>query len=86
MNGTKESIKTLAQWGYMRKYLTGIVASLLNTPVFLNFMGILDASGSSTAQLNAPAMPFSGFTMYYAYALSSPYDYVSNPVEIEILP
>jgi hypothetical protein len=50
-------------------------------------MGILDASGTATAQLNAPPVPgFAGVTMHYAYALNNPWDFVSNPVAIEIVP
>ena len=65
-----------------------VMFPLLNTYYFTNFLGTLDANGSSTAQLNAPALPpgFVGVIMYYAYCLSSPFDFASNPVEIEIVP
>jgi Tol biopolymer transport system component len=65
---------------------TNLVVNLMNTPVFANFYGTLDASGSGAAQFNAPAMPgAAGLTMYFAYALCNPWDFASNPVEIEIL-
>jgi hypothetical protein len=51
-------------------------------------LGTLDASGTATAQLNAPPLrpEFVGITMHYAYALNNPFDFVSNPVAIEIVP
>jgi hypothetical protein len=66
---------------------TDFVVSLINTPIFLNFMGTLDTSGIATAQLNAPPVPgFAGVTMHYAYALNNPWNFASNPVAIEIVP
>ena len=66
---------------------TQIVLSLVNTPVFTNFSGNLDASGAASAQMNIPPVQGSaGMTMYYAYALYNPWDFVSNPVAIEIVP
>jgi hypothetical protein len=68
---------------------TNLVMSLWNTPIFWNFSGKLDGAGEGTAQLNTlgPLPPGSaGLKMYYAFALSSPYDFASNPVEIEIVP
>jgi parallel beta-helix repeat protein len=65
---------------------TNIVLTLLNTSVFVNFLGTLDGSGTATAQLNVP--PVTGFaplTMHYAYALNNPWDFVSNPVAVEIV-
>jgi hypothetical protein len=66
---------------------TDFVASLINTVVFSNFMGTLDGSGTATAQLNAPPVPgFAGVTMHYAYGLNNPWDFVSNPIPVEIVP
>jgi hypothetical protein len=66
---------------------TDFVIALINTPVFLNFLGTLDVTGCAAAQMNAPPIPgFSGVTMHYAYALNNPWDFVSNPVAIEIVP
>ncbi len=61
---------------------------LLNTPVFLNFMGTLDASGQATAELNTggPLPPGSvGIILSFAYCLNNPFDFVSNPINVEIL-
>ena len=43
----------------------------LNTPIFTNFLGQLDASGRATASINLPAwLPAGlGFTMYHAYVV-----------------
>jgi hypothetical protein len=66
---------------------TDYVIALINTPIFWNFLNTLDATGSATAQLNAPPLPgFAGVTMHYAYALNNPWDFLSNPVAIEIVP
>jgi parallel beta-helix repeat protein/predicted outer membrane repeat protein len=66
---------------------TNIIIPLINTTVFKNFMGTLDGQGSGTAQLNLPPAPgAAGTTMYFAYALNNPWNFVSNPVGIEIVP
>jgi len=64
-----------------------LVMALLNGPVFSNFMATLDSQGNAQAALNAPPIPpgFVGTVMYYAYTLNNPFDFVSNPVEIEII-
>lgn len=65
---------------------TDINLALLNTPVFMDFYGTLSASGTATAQLNAPPVPgYAGITLHYAFCLNKPFDYVSNPVMIEIV-
>jgi len=67
---------------------TDIVLLLLNTPVFHNFLGSLDSSGQAAAQLNTgPLDPsFAGTNLYFAYCLNAPFDFASNPREIEIVP
>ncbi len=68
---------------------TNIVISMLNTSIFSNFMGKLDSMGSARATLDTivPLPPSSvGLTMNFAYALNNPWDFVSNPVAIEIVP
>ena len=64
------------------------IRQLLNSPVLPGFMGTLDGEGLSTAQLNLPPLPpgYVGTIVHFAYALLSPYDYVSNPVAIELVP
>lgn len=67
--------------------LTDLVLLLLNTAVFSNFYNQLDANGEATATLNMPAIPgIAGTLMNYAYCLNKPFDFVSNPVEIEVVP
>jgi len=67
---------------------TDIVLQLINTPVFSNFMGKLDANGRSYAVLDSmgplPAQMV-GLVMYFAYALNNPWNYVSTPVVVQIL-
>lgn len=67
---------------------TNIVIALVNTPVFSGFMANLDGSGLGTAQMNTTALPpgTAGLVMYFAYGLSGPYDFVSNPVAVEVVP
>jgi len=51
-------------------------------------MGQTGVDGSATAQINAPALPpgSTGLVLYFAYCLASPFDYVSMPIEIEVVP
>lgn len=67
---------------------TDAVWVLVNTPTFANFLGTLDADGKASAELNAPPLRPDeiGTIMHFAYCLGHPFDYVSNPVEIEIVP
>ena len=66
---------------------TNIVWSNINTPMFANFMGTLDGNGQATAQLNIEPVSseYIGTKIYFAYCLNNPFDYVSNPIEIEII-
>ena len=53
------------------------------------FLGILDPTGNGAAIFNTlgPMPPgMAGTTMSFAYALNMPWDFVSNPVNIEIIP
>lgn len=67
---------------------TTLVLNWINTPVFADFLGGLDSSGLGAAELSLVSMPmnFTGLKMSFAYALHSPCDFVSNPVEILIAP
>jgi hypothetical protein len=66
---------------------TNIVINMINGPIFQDFAGSLDADGLGTATFNLPAgSGVTGLTMHYAYALNSPWDFVSNPVAIEVVP
>ena len=68
---------------------TNLAISLINTPAFSNFMGKLDGTGSATATFDTLGpLPSgsAGLTLYFAYALNSPWDFASNPINIEVLP
>jgi hypothetical protein len=68
--------------------ITDVIFSMANTPFFSNFVGKLDGSGTGAAQLNIPALP-AGYTsvkIFFAFTVSNPFDFASNPVEIEIVP
>lgn len=60
---------------------------LLNTVVFSDFMGFLDAEGMGAAQMNLPPLPpgSEGTIITLAYCCNGPFDYVSNSVEIEVV-
>lgn len=66
---------------------TDIVWYNLNSPIFQNFWVYLDPAGQGAAQLNVPPLPsgFVGAKMYYAYCLGWPWEFVSNPIEVEIV-
>jgi hypothetical protein len=68
---------------------TIVVITLINGPIFNNFMGYLDGMGMATAQFNAlgPLPPgLAGAHLYFAYALNKPWDFVSDPEIVLILP
>jgi hypothetical protein len=68
-------------------FFTNIVINMINGFFFQNFAGVLDADGLGTATFNLPAgTGATGLSMYYAYALSKPYDFTSNPVMIQVVP
>ncbi|MHC4943814.1 MAG: M14 family zinc carboxypeptidase [Planctomycetota bacterium] len=64
-----------------------MVLTMINTPVFDDFMGKLDTGGNAAAQLNVPHLPptAAGVVMYFAFTLNNPFDFVSDTVEIKIL-
>lgn len=65
-------------------FFTGVVINALNTPIFDDFMGVLDGAGAAAATLFLPPVPgAAGITLHFAYALQ-PYNFVSNPVAVEI--
>jgi hypothetical protein len=68
-------------------FFTDLVISLLNSPVFFNFMGNLNANGMGTARLVAPASTgYLGTTIHMSYCLGMPFDLVSNAGAVEIVP
>ncbi len=68
---------------------TFTIIDLLNTSIFQNFTGALSKSGTTyaTFDTNGP-LPAGmvGTTMHFAFALRKPWDFVSNPVAIKIVP
>ncbi|MHC4446038.1 MAG: S8/S53 family peptidase [Planctomycetota bacterium] len=67
--------------------LTNLIINQINSPVFSDFWGTLDGLGTATAQMNLGPIPgAAGYTMQFAYALSQPWDYVSNPLAVNIGP
>jgi hypothetical protein len=66
---------------------TGVMVTLLNTPIFDNFMGTLDASGKAKAKFEVGPVPASaGMLLTFAYGLNWQWDFASNGASIEILP
>jgi hypothetical protein len=67
---------------------TDVVLLLLNTSVFHDFLGTTDTYGQADAQLNAPPLDpiHIGVIMHYAFCLNAYFDFVSNPVQIEVVP
>jgi len=71
-----------------RDWFTDYILARLNTAVFSNFWGTLDAAGEATASLNAPPLQpvWIGKILHFAYALNNPWDYASSAVAIEVVP
>jgi hypothetical protein len=68
---------------------TDFVLLYLNSPIFYNFYGKLNNSGScTTAKLVLPSLDpvFVGVKMYYAYCLNNYFDFASNPITVEVTP
>jgi hypothetical protein len=67
---------------------TNIVLQYLNFPMFHNFLGSLDDTGLARATFDTlgPIENMAGFYMSFAFALNAPWDLVSNPINVEILP
>ena len=67
-------------------YYTNLVFNNLNGLFFQNFYGTLDGSGKALATLYlGPAPGSAGLVMSYAYILLNPFDFASNPVNIEVV-
>ena len=66
---------------------TNVVVSLINTPIFQSFSGNMDGGGLGNASLNLGPIPgATGLTLYFAFALDKPWDFVSNPTGIHVVP
>lgn len=71
-------------------FVSDLVIPLNNTAYFFDFMGSLDANGSATSRFEWPGIPGSaGLSFYFAFCAKDPdegFNFVSNPVEIELRP
>jgi len=67
---------------------TDLVVAYLNNFYFLDFMSRLDATGQGYPRLHVPGLSpvWVGHTMTYAATLYSPFNFVTNPVAIEVVP
>ena len=70
-------------------YFTRFVRLVSNTVIFQSFASTLDGAGSATATIDTqgPIDPvLIGETAHFAYALISPYDFVSNAIPVTFDP
>ena len=69
-------------------FLTDLIVLMPYGPIFVDFMGTLDAAGSASARIVSPPLPAgsSGLLLHFAYTLNNPFDMVSNPAAVEIVP
>ncbi len=71
-------------------WVSDFIYNNLGLPAFQDFFSNLDGSGQAVATLNlssAPGLaPFVGQNLTFAFAVTGPVDFASNPLEIEILP
>ena len=67
--------------------LTRIGLQHANTPLFSNFVGILDKDGLGTATLNAPPLPGSlGVNLDFVFLQDGKvWDFVSNPARVQFV-
>ena len=70
-------------------WLTDLMFQYPGAPAFHNFKGFLDVKGEAVAafRLGGPAaVPYIGSQLTFAFTLPTAYDFVSNPVTIDIEP
>jgi len=69
-------------------WFSDLAMSLLNTSIFSDFLGTLDANGQASPQLNVPPLPSgsAGLTLYFAACCNNPFDFTSNYATVEIVP
>lgn len=67
---------------------TTLTITLANTSPFMNFQSTLDGAGMSWAVFDTlgPIPGTAGLTFSFAYACNPPWDFVSNPVQINVVP
>ena len=67
--------------------LTDLILAFLNTSIFSGFQGVLDPTGSASADLNIPPVPaLAGTVMSFAFATTNPFDFASNAVTVTLIP
>lgn len=68
--------------------LTNLGLKIVNSPIFSNFLGVLDLKGKAVATFNTfGPLPAGSFgVLSFAYGLGDPWDYVSNAASVEIVP
>jgi hypothetical protein len=72
-----------------RDWLTDYILKNANGNVFQNFRGTFDGQGKAAATLHIPggaASLYVGLTMHFAFTTAKDYDFVSNPIPVEIEP
>jgi len=71
-------------------FVSDLMLSLNNIANFFGFLGILDANGNAMARFEWPGYPGSaGISLYFTYCCKDPangFDFVSNVVEIQVVP
>jgi hypothetical protein len=68
--------------------VTDLIFGNINTPFFTDFLGVLDANGEATAQLNTfGPIPGSvgGVVLDFAFCCNDPFDYVSNSLSVVVV-
>lgn len=70
-------------------HFTTFVFNFINTPIFVDFMSVLDSQGGASAQVDSlgpfPATSI-GTVLDFAYTLYYPFDFASNNVSVELVP
>jgi hypothetical protein len=69
--------------------ITDIGISLINTPVFANFLGVLSPQGAAAASFNAPPISepsLPGLSLTLAFLTLGPIDFASNAVSVQFQP
>ena len=68
--------------------ITDLVIEYWNSAFFVDFLSTLDGAGQATPILHITYMPsfWIGARLYFSYTLYNPFDFVGNPITIEIVP
>ena len=69
-------------------WFTNVGLLYINSQVFKQFLGVLSPDGKAWAQFNAHTfIPTSApFPVSFAYALNNTWNFVSNPVNVVVMP